>query len=221
MSEEEDGLHFETDGAWEVKAAAENTAILGESMEIVIGASIEATLGVDVSFCLLESLEVVAALCQEFAIAKWDKDNIHTAVREMQNQIHGEETTVTLGGKVAAIEQNLKAVNVSAKAADTDTKLRAKETKAVANDIALCTTKNDVDAAKDEAIGARTTAIASETTAMGAKIDKIGQKTVCAAQQVALIGTVLKSAVEQTDAVAVQTKMVAEHVILSGLVTKI
>lgn len=214
-------IHFETDGAMEVKAAAENTFIAGESMEIILGGSIEATLGLDIAFCLGESLEAVAAFCQEFAIAKWDKDNIHTAVREMRTQIHGEETKVTLGGKLAAIETNLKAVNVSAKAADTDTKLRVKETKAVANDIALCATKSDVDAATQKAIGVRTTAIGAETKAMAEKIDTIGQKTKTAAQQVELAGQVLKSAVQKADGVAAETNLIGDHVILSDLVTEL
>jgi hypothetical protein len=214
-------IHFETDGAMEVKAAAENTFIAGESIEIILGGSIEATLGLDIAFCLGESLEIVAAFCQEFAIAKWDKGNIHTEISGLQTQIHEAEAQVVLDGDLQYTEANLKAVNVSAEAAEKNTELRVRETKAVANDIALCATKSDVDAATQEAIGTRTTAIGAKTEAMAEKIATIGQKTETAAQKVELAGQVLKSAVQKADGVADEMNLIGDHVILSGLVTKL
>jgi hypothetical protein len=211
------GLHFETDGAWDAKAAVENTLILGESGELVIGGSASITGGVSIEILLLDLLEVFIGFRQVLSNdCKFNFSTEETEVKELQEKVTHELVEIATAAKIKAIEAEVEAAKNKVDVADTAWKACDGNYKLAVDKSKACVKKSYVTGAKDEVVAEVNKALATQKNTLGAKTKLVGEKTKAVADKTEILGSHVGTAADAINNVAAKTQLHTEQTALSS-----
>jgi hypothetical protein len=212
------GLHFETDGAWDAKAAAENTLILGESGELVIGGAASVTAGASVTILLLDLLEIFIGFRQVLSNdCKFNFSTEENEVKELKEKVAHDKVHIATGAKIKAIEGEVKAAKTRVDAADTAWKAADGKYKLAVDKSKACVKKEYVTAAKEVVVAAVNEALATQKETLGEETEIVGEQTKAVAEKTETLVSHVKTAGECINNVAAHTQLHAEATYESGL----
>jgi hypothetical protein len=212
------GLHFETDGAWDAKAAAENTLILGESGELVVGGAASVTAGASVTILLLDLLEIFIGFRQVLSNdCKFNFSTEENEVKELKEKVDKNLTDIATGAKIRAIEGEIKAVKTKVDAADTAWKAAEGKYDLAVDKSKACVKKEYVTAAKEEVVAEVNKALATEKNTLGAKTKIVGEQTKAVAKKTEDLVSNVKTAADCINNVAAHTQLYVEATYESGM----
>jgi hypothetical protein len=215
------GIHWSTEHNFDITAAAENTLIMGESAELVAGAS--ATLEVigSVDVFLLELLEITLGARQVLSNEFFKFSTEENEVEELHDKVHGKLTEIAIGAKMKAVDKEIEAAEEKVRVAGLAWEAHDTKYKATAEKVDLCATKDEVAGAKQKVATDVNQALAEQSNALGDQTLTVGQDTQTVAQKTETLASHVKTALEQTRNIAAATHMGAEQMTLSGIINKL
>ncbi len=216
------GITWNTEYNLDITGAAQNTIIMGESSELVAGASGTAEVGGSVDVFLLELLEITLGFRQVLSNdCKFNFSTEEHEVKELKEKVAAKLNEIVIGAKMKAVDAEVKAAEGNVKVAADAWKAHDQHYNAVVEKSKLCATKNEVDGAKQQVAAEVNRALAEQTETLGDKALVVGQDTQNVAAKTQTLASHVKTALEQTKNIAAATHLVAEETTLSAVINKL
>ncbi|MFA6412555.1 MAG: type VI secretion system tip protein TssI/VgrG [Syntrophales bacterium] len=210
------GMHLYTNGLLDIEAATQNSVVLGEVTDTIIGAEICTTVGLTIYLYLGGYCDVKFPEKWDFSPESTEMKGLRTVINAVNNRVTTTENQVFVDhNKLAATE--LKVTNLKTAVDDQKVQVTADYTAAIAARTEAMATVAQVAASEEKAIAESTKAIAASTKALGERIDVVGQDTKTVGDEVKVLGSKLETAAMATLTIASQTNIHASQDTITAL----
>jgi hypothetical protein len=216
------GITWSTEYNLDITAAAENTLIMGESAELVAGASGTLEAGGSVDAFFLELLEITLGFRQILSNeCKFNFSTEENEVTALRSKVDAHMTEIVTGIKLEALEAKLKMVTEKVKTVGDALTANDQEYKALVDKVGLCASKDEANGVKQQVATDVNRALAEQSNALGDQTLTVGQDTQTVAAKTQTLASHVKTALEQTKNIAAATHLGAEETTLSGIINKL